>query len=564
MTTLTPPSHSHEADYSWDIPVSGHPEKPLRDSGHPAHEDNLYSSNRSPLPSQNGSAAIGNSSSLDSISRKYSNGEQGFDMKARVNEPTYISAHPHKDLRARGGKENGSPADSLLDLYDGAKDEKSKGALKKTADEAYGDSERDDNSKWIHRDKLARIENEELQAAGIFLPRPRERDSTRSKSQNRAKRDPSQDKANAQGKAIGGAEQTASRSRKNSTAVAGDSKTLEAPLTPGWDLRLPDEIAEEGDGYWIPGGGGRGSRIPVAKVSPAPIPSEHIERDTLMIRKRDSSPDDDTIHYPKPRTRSGSTGNALARTPTNGTISLAAPPQGTKPVSPKKPAAATGARKTSAAKPANGAAGRPKTRGGPSKDSTSSGGGTTRPSTRSGERELSIGSSKQMEGEPPWMVSAYRPDPRLPPDQQLLPTVAKRLQQEKWEREGKFGNVYDKEFRPLTDEGFLKPPEQESVADKDEQHDDQNERDEKDVHDSDWPLRTESKNGNRPGRINSYSTMPKISDKSNMSPLPSPRSPTPAPQPKPAPQPAPAPVVRVPEPPEEQQKKSGCGCCIVM
>ena len=28
-----------------------------------------------------------------------------------------------------------------------------------------------------------------------------------------------------------------------------------------------------------------------------------------------------------------------------------------------------------------------------------------------------------MEGDPPWMVSAYTPDPRLPPDQQLLPTA---------------------------------------------------------------------------------------------------------------------------------------------
>lgn len=478
-------------------------------------------------------------------------------MKVRGNDPTYVSAPPHKDLRLRGSKENGNLADGFPDLNDGTRDERTKGPLKKTADEAYGESESDENSKWIHRDKLAKIESEELQAAGIFFPRPRERDSTRSKSQNRAKRDHSQDKANAQGK--GGAEQ---RSRKNSAVTASDSKSLEAPLTPSWDLRLPEEIAEEADGYWIPGGGGRGSRIPVAKVSPVPIPSEHIERDTLLVRKRDSSPEDDTIHYPKPRARSGSTGNALARTPTNGTISLTTPPTNTKPVSPKKPAATPGARKPSA-KPANGAAGRPKTRGGPSKDSTSSGGGTTRPSTRSGERELSIGSSKQMEGEPPWMVSAYRPDPRLPPDQQLLPTVAKRLQQEKWEREGKFGNVYDKEFRPLTDEGFLNPPEQDPKADKDDQHSDQGEKDEKDL-DGNWPLRAESKNGSPPERVNSYMTMPRISDKPNMSPLPSPRSPAPAPAPQPQPQSQPAPVVRVPEPPEEQQKKSGCGCCIVM
>ena len=80
-----------------------------------------------------------------------------------------------------------------------------------------------------------------------------------------------------------------------------------------------------------------------------------------------------------------------------------------------------------------------------------------------------------MEGEPPWMVSAFRPDPRLPPEQQLLPTVAKRLQQEKWEREGKVGNVYDKEFRPLTDEGFLEPPEHPIVAPEHEPAENENE-----------------------------------------------------------------------------------------
>ncbi len=70
-----------------------------------------------------------------------------------------------------------------------------KSPLKKTADEMYAGTAGgiDDNSKWIHRDKLARIESEELQAAGIFLPKPRDRDrdSARSRSQNRTKQDPS-------------------------------------------------------------------------------------------------------------------------------------------------------------------------------------------------------------------------------------------------------------------------------------------------------------------------------------------------------------------------------------
>jgi len=457
-----------------------------------------------------------------------------------MNEPTYLSAHPHKDLRGRSGKENESPANSLLDLYDVTRDDRVKDPLS------------DDNN-WIHRDKLARIESQELQAAGIFLPRPRDRDrdSLRSKSQNRAKRDTGQDQGSGQGRAVNGPDQTTTRSRKNSAAATSDPKTPEGPATPSWDLRLPEEIAAEGDGYWV-SVGGKGSRIPVAKMSPVPIPNEHLERDKLLVRKRDNSPgDDDALAYPRTRARSSSTGNALAKTTNHSNPT----PQPSKPASPRKTTPAAGGRKPPAGKPANGAAGRPKTRGGPSKDSTSSGGGT-RPSTRSGERELSIGSSKQMEGEPPWMVSAYRPDPRLPPDQQLLPTVAKRLQQEKWEREGKFGNVYDKEFRPLTDEGFLKPPEPGASPDKDEDQD-ENAKDGQDDQDGDWPLRVETKSSGMPARSSSYSTMPKISDKATMSPLSSPR---PASQP-----PRPASVVRVPEPPEDPpNKKNGCGCCVVM
>jgi hypothetical protein len=43
----------------------------------------------------------------------------------------------------------------------------------------------------------------------------------------------------------------------------------------------------------------------------------------------------------------------------------------------------------------------------------------------------------------------YKPDPRLPPDQQILPTHAKKLQQEQWQREGKLPSAYDRAFEPL-------------------------------------------------------------------------------------------------------------------
>jgi hypothetical protein len=411
-----------------------------------------------------------------------------------------------------------------------------------------GHSDSDENSKWIHRDKLAKIESEELQAAGILLPR--QRDRARSKSQNRPRRDQSQDKMNGSGRSIGGSEYTVSRSRKNSAATTTEMRT-DLGTVPSWDLRRPQEILEEGgDGHSLSNSSGKGSsRIPVAKGSPVPVPNEHIARDTRLARKRDGSPGvEETITYPRQRARSGSAGNALGLA--KGT-SLGSTPQPKRPdSSPKKPTAATSTRKP---KPANGAAGRPKTRGGPSKDSTSSGTGT-RPSTRSGEREFSSSNSKPMEGEPPWMISAYRPDPRLPPDQQLLPTVAKRLQQEKWEREGKFGSIYDKEFRPLTDEGFLRPPE---TSAQDKENEKEADKEEQKEGEGDWPFKTEPKSPTLPARTNSYSTMPRITDTPARNSMADPRTP--------GHQPQPSLTVKAPEPREETPpQKESCGCCIVM
>ena len=467
----------------------------------------------------------------DPFSPRYSNDSLGPDLSVKG-----LDSQPHrKDSKPPSILDPSTSWNSLDSQATGG--ERAEGSRKRGPNGMLPDSDIDANSKWIHRDKLARIESEELQAAGIFLPR--QRDGAQSKSQSRPRRDQSQDRLNGSARSIGGSEHTGPRSRKNSMAASIEPRTID-PASSAWDLRRPEEIQEEGDGHSI--STKSSSRIPLAKVSSVPIPNEHLARDTRLPRKRDGSPGaEDTITYPKTRARSGSTGNAFAKG--GGSQSNKRPDS-----SPKKlPTPSSTTRKP---KPANGAAGRPKTRGGPSKDSTSSGTGTTRPSTRSGEREFSSSNSKPMEGEPPWMVSAYRPDPRLPPDQQLLPTVARRLQQEKWEREGKFGSVYDKEFRPLTDEGFLKPPETSAQGIDDEKEAEGPQTEEQ----GEWPLKAEPKSPTFPGRTNSYSTMPKISD----APAALPRPRTPALQPQPQP-------FRVPEPPEEpQDKKGGCGCCIVM
>ncbi|KAK0735424.1 hypothetical protein B0T21DRAFT_412052 [Apiosordaria backusii] len=543
-TTAFSPSATHETGYSWDLAVPDQTKNDIHDGKRLAHDEDAYSSHQQPLASQNGNSTLHSTATgLDSISRKYGNGEAGSDMKSF--DPAYVTQTPHKQSKPRSIQDHASSLGST-DAFDGeTKGTGPEDLQRRGPRDNSPPLGQEDNSKWIHRDKLARIESEELQAAGIFLPR--QRDRARSKSQNRPRRDQSQDKLNGSGRSIGGTDNGTSRSRKNSGATTTEPKTPDLNSIPSWDLRRPEEIVEEGDGYWVSTSSGKGtSKIPVAKVSPVPIPSEHIERDTLLPRKRDGSPGEDSISYSRTRARSGSNATSLGKlTPSEGASQSTGQPNKRVDPSPRKP---VGARKPKAA---NGAAGRPKTRGGPSKDSTNSG---TRPSTRSGEREFSS-SSKQMEGEPPWMISAYRPDPRLPPDQQLLPTVAKRLAQERMEREGKFGNIYDREFRPLTDEGFLKPPETSAAQERDP------EKEAQDEEQGDWPLRPEVKSPTLGGRANSYSTMPKISDKPTMSPLPSPR--TPGPQQQTHPQSSS--TVKVPEPPEDPpQRKGGCGCCIVM
>ncbi|WYZ46586.1 hypothetical protein EsH8_IX_000811 [Colletotrichum jinshuiense] len=410
-----------------------------------------------------------------------------------------------------------------------------------------------DDSKWIHRDKLARIESQELQAAGITLPRAR--------ASSRPRRGRSEEKLNGSSRRTTSAapdeDMPPPRSRKNSTSPEFRVPDHEVP---SWDLRLPEEIATEGDEvYWTSLGEKKnGSKIPVAKASPAPIPEFYLERNAPSGRRRSGGSELEMMAYPKPRPRSGSA-NTLGATST-----LQPAKRNLTDVSPRKNSGASvNNRKTSTqTKPA----GRTKARGG--KDSTSSISGTLRPTTRSGELSPGV---KKPEGDPPWMIGSYRPDPRLPPEQQLLPTVARRLQQEQWEREGKYGSIYDKEFRPLTADGLLKPPENGPSTTPPEE--------EKQQHDE-WPLKgdapksptAQSPTAPSIKQTTSYSTMPKISDKHPTSPLPSPRSPmSPV---MPPPQPAePQTITRVPDRPStaagmsmggSKKKSGGCGCCVVM
>jgi hypothetical protein len=421
--------------------------------------------------------------------------------------PTRLNALNRKDSSI---SETGSAPDSLLDLYGGHRSGMNSIDYgdRKPANSDTVDPD-PEHSRWIHRDKLARIESQELQAAGIILPR------ARAPSKSNRVRDHSSDHHSNGVRS----EQPGKRQRMESFPTEEE----EAPESNEWDLRLPDEVAEDqGDIYRDIAGLKGVSRIPVCKTSPLPVPIEHLARDTPMRRKQSTgwTGEEDSISYPKSRIRSESLTKAyeatVTPTPAKRLTNENSP---TKKPTPRK-SSLPGSRGPSANQ-------KPKPR---PRDTSAQ-----RPPTRTGEVRPPS-SLKAPEGDPPWIQSMYKPDPRLPPDQQLLPTVAKRLQQEQWEREGKFGNVYDTNFRPLNDEE-LKTPEPVQTADSEQKPEES----------GDWPLRSPKSpalSTGRPGTAGGYSTRPKITGTPQGVSLPNP-------------------PVRVANPPEAKEK-GGCGCCAVM
>ncbi|KIN00108.1 hypothetical protein OIDMADRAFT_42108 [Oidiodendron maius Zn] len=437
--------------------------------------------------------------------------ESGYLAPARVN------ALNRKDSSI---SESGSAPDSLLDLY--GQNHSGVPSMdygeRKNGDIYVDDEEDPEHSRWIHRDKLARIESQELQAAGIILPRSR----AASKS---SRREHSREQQQQQGSGLR-SEQAQIRQRIESIPTEEE----EEPENRDWDLRLPAEAAEDhADGFQDISGGVKGvSRIPVSKTSPIPIPIEHLERDTPIRRMQSDvwTAEEDMVSNPKSRGRSASV-KALEDVP------ISTPTSAKRVASENSPPKKAAVRKGSTPTTRNPSAQRPKTRSASNKEHA-----LQRPVTRSGDSSGSA-SSKRPEGDPPWINSMYKPDPRLPPDQQLLPTVAKRLQQEQWKKEGKFAGTYDTQFEPLSDELPAPEPAAEVVQTPQSGL--------KPVdRGSEWPLqgpKSPTLSTGRPGTAGGYSTMPKISA-TRQEAVPSPLIP-----------------VTVEEPADE---KKGCGCCTVM
>jgi hypothetical protein len=478
-----------------------------------------------PPPSHTNGHTLDNQSRSDVSQKKGDTYGSGPSLDSGYLAPARVNALARKGSSI---SETGSAPDSLLDLYGGNRSNINSmdyGERNNSNGDLYDDDDDDpEHSRWIHRDKLARIESQELQAAGIILPRAR----ATSKS---SRRDTSRDQ---QGNGLRSEQAEQKRQRIGSFPTEEE----ETPESNDWDLRTPEEAAEDqGDLYQDISGGVKGvSRIPVCKTSPIPIPFEHLERDTPMRRKQSDlwGEEDGTISYPKSRERSDSVKviQDAATTPTP--AKRLTSDNSTSPTKKTVKKGTGPANRTTSAQ-------RPKTRSGTNIRDPS---GTQRPPTRSGEQG-GLNSAKRPEGDPPWLATMYKPDPRLPPDQQLLPTVAKRLQQEQWEKEGKFGTAYDTSFRPLNDEQFHQQPDpaQQTV---------EAEQEKEDEADGEWPLRgpkTPTTSTGLPGTGGGYSTIPKITSPG-----------TPQGVSLPSPKPAPA---RMQEPPEDTTK-GGCGCCVIM
>ncbi|OAA72408.1 hypothetical protein ISF_01481 [Cordyceps fumosorosea ARSEF 2679] len=475
-SALTPPSSSHGDENNWDYSAVNGEDQHLQQTT-ASYEESLQSS---ALPAHDARAAP----------RTYTHDITARKMRSADN------LHSSKWSKS---------SDHQRELLPGLSEEE------KAKSDQFVYSQ--DQSKWIHRDKLARIETEELEAAGFFLPKGRS-------SSRAARRNESRLSHTA----------ATTESDPNTNRAKKDSTSLEPPLSspPSWDLRTPQEIAEADSSSYFTSNALTGStRIPVAKISPAPISLEFLEHGSMAARQN-SDEDDDGLAYNKVRSRSAS---AAIRD------SGSAGPNSKRPItdsSPKKHA-----RKNSSSTPT-----RPGTRG---KDSLSSSG--SRPPTRNGR---TASRAKHPEGEPPWMANTFKPDPRLPPDQQIPPFVAKKLAQEQMEKEGTFGDAYDKDLRPLNTNSFAVPkpnpdaePEKEGEA----------------VAEEEWPLKPAitSRPLMRTGSM--YSTMPKIIDKPPGTPVPSPR---PANTAVMGPPPAAPQIQQVPQVEPEDTKKGGCGCCVVM
>lgn len=419
--------------------------------------------------------------------------------------------------------------------------------------------DQNDPEGWIHRDKLAKIESEELQAAGINLANAR-----KSISRGTSRRSNSKD-----GFERGNGTELAQRPTREEKIAQRSPPVVEEEDHDNWDLRSPEEIAaDEGARSQAQSLKKTSSRIPILTSSPMPIPTERVERDTPLPRKRtlsnSMSPDDGTP-IPNVRSRQNSSGSGMLLDTGESILS-----SGYRSVStPSSPSKAKMIKPTATSSPSSAAK---KTTPGQRKASVPGKSGpnntnspSQRPGTRSGENDRPRTAVNRPEGDPPWLATMYKPDPRLPPDQQIVPTHARKQQQAMWTDEGAVPSTYDREFAPLavnTNEGLVKLPSPAAVT-------------EKPGNQEAWPLKplpptlrspTDQRPGTSGSQTASYSTMPKVQNLQVKSPVASlSQSPVRATFPKDGVPPPRMQQQRFDEEEQPGKKEKGClGCCVIM
>lgn len=314
---------------------------------------------------------------------------------------------------------------------------------------------------WIHRDKLREIEIQEMEQAGMRIRQPRrsgstgprasQRSTSRSMSRTGLRRPMSREQMSGDSPDDDAGFGEFKRKRVSTIPAADASEEQEAEYDHQNDseLRSLEELVAPQPGYRQHSGRPSTSRIPVSKVSPLPVPNAMMDRDSPLPRSRHGSTNWsgtwDELQYAR-RARSGSVGSQVLldddgyRTPSRPASShmrasgddrhgySQSPPKARVP---NKDGPTSGGRKTSGARPPTANAGKPRVRSGTT--------GGIRPASSSGPKNP----INRPEGEAPWLASMYKPDPRLPPEEQMLPTHAKRLAQEQGMAGAKAGAEMD-------------------------------------------------------------------------------------------------------------------------
>jgi hypothetical protein len=528
---------------------------------------------RQPLTSQpNGFSKPARFDGQDSQQQYYED-EEAYLVPNRVSD---LHKNPSSDISAAN-----SDPDSVLEYYkgpDGKNGSNGRSASQPPAarnkkkgvkPENWEQLEKDQNN-WIHRDKLKEIEIREMEEAGFRVGRS-SRSNSRSQSAARTKRDRKNSELT---DPMSNNEEDGPPPRKRvvSTIPAADEEEDNEQMN--WDLRTPDEIAADNEQWAIrhnsnnhnlrPGT----SRIPIAKMSPVPVPYTYVERDAPLTRSRKGSANwsGDALALNGARVRSGSVSSQVmlddadpteqsAQAPSQRNFSNPASPVNRSPQkakTPAKPSPASGTRKTNStlkapAKPRN-------VSGASSKRPGTSGGSISRPTT-----------SHRPEGEAPWIATMYKPDPRLPPDQQIIPTHAKRIQQEQWESQGRVGSMYDTDFRLLnTDEIPDKRLSQINPIELEEERERQGQE-------KQWPLPSPSPTKKHTPEQSDTNLRSPTNEQGSYKLTPtiphSPRGPSRSSTHRTAPSisaPKPKKTTRLPEPAQESENEKKGLCCIVM